>query len=248
LKRAHHCRGRARQPDRPDGPAHCAFRRIEFRIATVTSTPIVGGGSMARRRRSKRIGWIMHCPRRPSTTASRRFGGAMLFNLPKVEYPAVCQLSLYTMIRAELLDCRKARMRRRCSGPLKGLRFARQIAMKLGSGASFFYRMCQRASSTWPGALSLPSFGDHPENRRGRYVVRTTVPAIGTKPRPSPFRSQNSTPTRSSLPSRQSHDSERSMTATRTCQCSPLHLLQRWPPLVNPSSMHRTFRAREADR
>ncbi|WP_045011191.1 ABC transporter substrate-binding protein [Bradyrhizobium sp. LTSP849] len=129
----------------------------------MTITPIGGGGSMLAAFGQKRIdGYALSAP--TSTTGIERFGGAMLFNFAKGEYPPFANFLFYTLIARNDWIAGKPEMAQKVVRALwKGLRFAKTNPDEAREAVRPFFTQVPKGEFDMAWALSLPSFGDNPK-------------------------------------------------------------------------------------
>jgi NitT/TauT family transport system substrate-binding protein len=140
----------------------------------MTITPIGGGGSMLAAFGQKRIdGYALSAP--TSTTGIERFGGAMLFNFAKGEYPSFANFLFYTLIARNDWIAGRSEMAQKVVRALwKGLRFAKTNPDEAREAVRPFFAQVPKSEFDVAWALSLPSFGDNPKSTR-QVCCRTTV-------------------------------------------------------------------------
>jgi NitT/TauT family transport system substrate-binding protein len=128
----------------------------------MTITPIGGGGSMLAAFGQKRIdGYALSAP--TSTTGIARFGGAMLFDFARGEYPPFADILFYTLIaRNDWIVGKSELAQKLVRGLWKGLRYMKANPDDAREAVRPFFTQVPNAEFDLAWKLTLPSFRDNP--------------------------------------------------------------------------------------
>jgi NitT/TauT family transport system substrate-binding protein len=128
----------------------------------MTITPIGGGSSMLAAFGQKRIdGYALSAP--TSTTGIERFGGAMLFDFARGEYPPFADILFYTLIaRSDWITGKPELAQKVVRGLWKGLRYMKSNPAEAREAVRPFFSLVPQAEFDLAWKLTLPSFRDNP--------------------------------------------------------------------------------------
>jgi NitT/TauT family transport system substrate-binding protein len=128
----------------------------------MTITPIGGGSSMLAAFGQKRIdGYALSAP--TSTTGIERFGGAMLYDFARGEYPPFADILFYTLIaRNDWITGKPELARKVVRGLWKGLRYMKSNPDEAREAVRPFFAQVPQAEFDLAWKLTLPSFRDNP--------------------------------------------------------------------------------------
>ncbi|MFH1556236.1 MAG: ABC transporter substrate-binding protein [Pseudomonadota bacterium] len=128
----------------------------------MTITPIGGGGNMLAAFGQKRIdGYALSAP--TSTTGIERFGGAMLFNFAKGEYPPFADFLFYTLIaRNDWIVGKPEIAQKVVRAVWRGLLFMKSNPDEARDAVRPFFTQVPKAEFDLAWNLSLPAFSDSP--------------------------------------------------------------------------------------
>lgn len=133
----------------------------------MTITPIGGGSSMLAALGQKRIdGYALSAP--TSTTGIARFGGAMLFDFARGEYPPFADILFYTLIaRNDWIIGKSELAQKLVRGLWNGLRYMKSSPDDAREAVRPFFIQVPKAEFDLAWRLTLPSFGDNPRIEEG---------------------------------------------------------------------------------
>ncbi|WP_398475287.1 ABC transporter substrate-binding protein [Tardiphaga sp.] len=128
----------------------------------MTITPIGGGSSMLAAFGQKRIdGYALSAP--TSTTGIERFGGAMLYDFARGEYPPFADILFYTLIaRNDWITGKPELAQKVVRGLWKGLRYMKSNPDEAREAVRPFFAQVPQAEFDLAWKLTLPSFRDNP--------------------------------------------------------------------------------------